>query len=914
MPIAIGGMHRSGTSMTARLLNVMGTYLGEESDLVPATAENPEGYWEHKGFVDVNDEILHEFGGGWDCPVALPAQWKSEARLAPLQIRARQVIKQLGGHERWGWKDPRNSLTLPFWQELVPGLKVVICLRHPLEVALSLQRRGMFSYSLSVALWTTYNERILDATNSSDRLVTHYDSYFVDGPRELGRLTEFAELRPEASRTRIALESIHADHRHSRFTDGDLRDAEVAPRVVELYMRMQDEAERPRERRTSKRRRRATIEWKNKRSRELLAGSDPSAREQRLDREVIDNDELRRKLRRIQPIIAQRERTIEALEAQLKEMQATLRDTERKRDVHAETLELSDARQDALMTVVKGIRDQLDRRGNEAQSLLYELHGLQTGRRASPPAEGKDHAYRQTVDRLRESVHAHVPQDATVLVASRGDEELVKLYGRRAWHFPRLLDGTYLGHHPANSEAAIVHLEAMRALGASHFVLPEANRWWLDHYTDLGRHLETRCRLVFRNDDVCRIYSLIDRPRGAGILEADAFGEVVAEFRARFDRDPMILDWDTNREIGRDLPELPVFAPPAAREQRGALDYLDHTIDIVTLASREPAQVREAERVASAAVVIFDDATALSPGRAYGGRRPPEVTWLDNATSPLPSLSIVVPCYDGVALTRVCLDSLAQVMTPGIACEVIVVDDASRDGTHRYLHEMARTHEWLSVIRNDHNEGYLESVKRGAEAAAGEILVFLNNDTISFTSWISALVGTFRRFPDAGVVGGKLLYPDGRVQEAGGMVFRDGSAAKFGAFDPALTAPMYNFVRDVDYCSGALLATPRALFEQLEGFDAAYSPGYYEDTDYCFRVREHGLRVLYQPASVIVHVEGGTAGLDVTTGMKRYQVLNHQRFVERWRATLATLPDRPADPFDSVDLFELSAQSATRPR
>src|SRR5205814_6120499 len=92
MPVAIGGMHRSGTSMTARLLNVMGTYMGEESDLVPATAENPEGYWEHQGFVDVNDEILHELGGGWDCPVALPAQWKNEARLAPLQIRARQVI------------------------------------------------------------------------------------------------------------------------------------------------------------------------------------------------------------------------------------------------------------------------------------------------------------------------------------------------------------------------------------------------------------------------------------------------------------------------------------------------------------------------------------------------------------------------------------------------------------------------------------------------------------------------------------------------------------------------------------------------------------------------------------------------------------------------------------------------------
>src|SRR6476661_6417631 len=137
MPVAIGGMHRSGTSMTAQLLSIMGMYLGEESDLVPATTENPEGYWEHTGFVDVNDEILHELGGGWDCPVALPEDWRDEARLAPLQTRGRQVIERLGEHEPWGWKDPRNSLTLPFWQALVPQLEVVICVRHPLEVALS---------------------------------------------------------------------------------------------------------------------------------------------------------------------------------------------------------------------------------------------------------------------------------------------------------------------------------------------------------------------------------------------------------------------------------------------------------------------------------------------------------------------------------------------------------------------------------------------------------------------------------------------------------------------------------------------------------------------------------------------------------------------------------------------------------
>ena len=248
----------------------------------------------------------------------------------------------------------------------------------------------MFSYSLSFALWTTYNERILEATESSDRLVTHYDSYLADGSRELDRLADFAELRPAATRMRITRESIRSQHRHARFTDDDLRDAEVAPGVVDLYMRMQDEADRTSDRRPPKRRRRSTGEWKSKRSRELLAGSEPSERQPPVDRKLIDNDELRRKLRRLQPLIAQRERTIEALEATLKEMQASLREAERKRDLHAELLEQSDARQDALMSAVTGIRDQLDRRGNEVQGLLYELHGLQSGVRAGHPAEGKD--------------------------------------------------------------------------------------------------------------------------------------------------------------------------------------------------------------------------------------------------------------------------------------------------------------------------------------------------------------------------------------------------------------------------------------------------------------------------------------------------------------------------------------------
>lgn len=124
------------------------------------------------------------------------------------------------------------------------------------------------------------------------------------------------------------------------------------------------------------------------------------------------------------------------------------------------------------------------------------------------------------------------------------------------------------------------------------------------------------------------------------------------------------------------------------------------------------------------------------------------------------------------------------------------------------------------------------------------------------------------------------------------MVFNDGSADHFGREDYAAAAPAYDFFRDVDYCSGALLATQRLLFLEIGCFDERFIPGYYEDTDYCFSVRSRGYRVYYQPDSAIVHLEGGTAGKDLSVGPKRYQALNKVKFVEKWAAQLEQQPAR----------------------
>jgi GT2 family glycosyltransferase len=244
--------------------------------------------------------------------------------------------------------------------------------------------------------------------------------------------------------------------------------------------------------------------------------------------------------------------------------------------------------------------------------------------------------------------------------------------------------------------------------------------------------------------------------------------------------------------------------------------------------------------------------------------------------------SIVIPVLNHPKLTRACLASVIE-RTPAGTYEIIVVDNASDDETRRLLAEV----DSLRVIRNDVNAGFVEACNQGAGAAQGEFILFLNNDTIVLPGWLDALRSTFDTHESVGAVGPMLLYPDGRLQEAGVIIWRDGTASHYGRFDGA-DAPEFGYVREVDYCSGACLLIPKSVFERLGGFDSRYAPAYYEDVDLAFRLRELGSRVLYQPAARVVHVEGATAGTTVSHGMKSYQAVNRGKFVARHERALAT--------------------------
>jgi len=235
MPVCIAGMHRSGTSMVAHMLNLCGLYLGEEQDLQPPGPANPEGFWENSRFSEINEQILQAIGLAWDLPFTAAPGWEATAAIQPLRATARALIEEFKYSEPWGWKDPRNSLTLPFWKSLLPGLRLVICLRSPAEVAQSLHRRGASSLRFGYSLWHDYYRQILGTTVPEERLITHYDSYFADAQQELRRLLDFVGLNlPELALQRARSIVMEPLRHHDSRADSSLA-LDIPSEVAQLY-------------------------------------------------------------------------------------------------------------------------------------------------------------------------------------------------------------------------------------------------------------------------------------------------------------------------------------------------------------------------------------------------------------------------------------------------------------------------------------------------------------------------------------------------------------------------------------------------------------------------------------------------------------------------------------------------------
>ncbi len=515
--IAIGGMHRSGTSLITRMLNLSGMYLGPSNRIMTAGEDNPEGFWENLDFVELNDRILACFNGAWDYVPELPEKWHLSPTLQALREDAESLINNFSEQSFWGWKDPRTTLTLEFWQHLIPELKFLFMIRDRLEVAQSLHLRNGFSLINGLQLWEKYN-RLVKNVEPKKVLAVHYDALLQDTEKQMIRIFKWAGISLADVNLDAVLSAVKTDLRHAK---------------------------------------RQEIEFENK-----------------------------------------------------------------------------------------------------------------------------------------------------------------------------------------NSFTSVFDLYAQ----------------------------------------LCE--------------------------KAQYD--------------------------PEKERQSG--------------------------------------------DKKENGKTEKKKTQVSDA----PLVSIIIPVFNKMEFTHRCLKAILQ-NTHYANYEIIFVDNGSTDGTRHYLQKLQRSN--IRTVFNEQNLGYVGGCNSGAAVAKGDYLLFLNNDTEVQPGWLLSMVNLAESRSDAGIVGAKLIYPDGKLQEAGGIIFSDGNGWNYGrGFDPA--DPRFNFVRKVDYVSGAALLVKRALWDRIGGFDERYAPAYYEDTDLCFSVRKEGFQVYYQPESVVVHYEGQTAGTDLASGFKKYQQINRAKFTEKWSKVL----------------------------